>query len=193
MWRLVLSGFGAVLIGLTVFFYVHSKNAVMAEVIAASRHNDVAAFARRVDWEGLRAALKTEIAEKKASSGEYGRSTGPDVPQIGKIVDYYVQPENIAVLYHEHAEIFPQAKEEDFIDNTGYFFPFGFQITLGYPKSVPAHDMAKVMQDRLKVTLIFQLQGLTWKLRRMDVPLFMVPRQTYDRPATEIFGASLQP
>jgi hypothetical protein len=181
---------GLVLLALVVagFCYVHSKSAVIDELIAASRRADVAAFSSRVDWEVLRANIKQDLAAQKKNMGEMGASMGPAAGQIDKVVDYFVQPENIDIAFYLHTEMFPQVKEEDFIDSTGYAFPFGFYVTLGLPKGGGNNDIPQMLRDRLKVRVVFRLDGLTWKMREMHVPLFMTPAHAYDVPAVKVYG-----
>ena len=188
MLRLILTGFVLLVFVLVGALGIHSKNAVVGEIIAASRRGDVAGFAARVDWVPLRAFLKQDLTAQKKSLGAYGEAMGPPLSRIEKVVDYYVQPENIDIAYYYHEELFPQVKEEDFIDSTGYAFPFGFQVTLGFPKDVSVEDVPQVMKDRMKARFVFRLNGLTWKIKEMHVPLFMVPAYVYDTPAVKVYG-----
>lgn len=155
---------------------IYGKDTVIAEMIAASRANDAAAFDGRVSWEAVRAFLKEDIARQKQAP--QASAIGPAAAKVGSIVDYYIRPENIPVLYHYHDTLFAHVREEDFIVSSGYVFPLGFDVTLAYPASNPLNlGMPKLMHDRLRARFVFGLDGLTWKIREMHVPLMMVPSQ----------------
>lgn len=158
------------------FLCIYGKNSVIAEMISASRANDVAAFGNRVDWEAVRAFLKEDLGRQKQAP--HASAVGPAAAKVSGIVDYYVRPENIPVLYHYHDTLFAEVREEDFILSSGYVFPLGFDVTLAYPASNPLNlGMPKLMHERLRARFVFGLDGLTWKIREMHVPLMMVPSQ----------------
>ncbi|MBI1216625.1 MAG: DUF2939 domain-containing protein [Alphaproteobacteria bacterium] len=190
MIRAIIAAVVLLLLGVTAGLYIHSTHALLRELISDSRRADVQGFDARVDWDALRANLKAELTEKKKSLGSNGASIGPALSEIGKVVDYYIQPGNIGVAYYFHTDMFPTIKEEDFISSSGYAFPFGYQITLGYPKGIPANDIPKLILDRMKVKLVFRLDGLTWKLKEIEVPLFMTPQQVPGQPLTELYGSA---
>lgn len=158
------------------FLCIYGKNSVIAEMTAASRANDAAAFGDRVDWEAVRAFLKADIGRQKQVP--HAGAVGPPAAKVGGIVDHYIRPENVPVLFHYHDNLFPGVREEDFILSSGFAFPFGFDVTLAYPASNPLNlGMPKLMHERLRARFVFGLDGLTWKIREMHVPLMMVPSQ----------------
>lgn len=172
--------------------FEYSKSAVIDELIADSRRGDVAAADARFDWPELRAYMKENMVAVRKATAMFGE-VGPSESQIPGIVDYYVQPENIGIAFYLHTELFPQIKEEDFIDSTGYAFPFGFQMTLGVPKNISQDEIPQGLRDKAKVRLVFRLDGLTWKVKEMHVPPFMVPTRVYDVPAIKIYGPPVKP
>lgn len=166
---------------------LYGKGKVVDELVAASQGNDAAAFAARVDWEGLRAFLKEDLAAQKKSP--IGASMGPDAGRIGAIVDYFIQPENVGILYYWHDEVFKGIPERDFIHASGFAPPFGFYVTLALPDAaLQENAQARAFRDRMKVRAVFRLDGLTWKVRELHVPLFMVPRHVYNVPAIDVYG-----
>lgn len=171
------------------FTIEYAREKVLAELIDASRRDDVAAMATRVDWDALRAFLKEDIAAQKRSVGPQGEAIGPPQAQIDAVVDYYVQPENIDILYYRHDVHFPGVPEEDFIGATGYAAPFGFSVTLVYPKNAAVGDpILAAVRDRIRVTLVFGLDGLTWKVKKLQVPVYLSPTKRFDAPALQIYG-----
>jgi len=163
--------------------YSMGKSKVVAEIIDASRRDDAEAISARINWDDLRNFLQTDIAAQKKAMGTLGSGIGPHERDIPAIVSHYVQSANIPLLFYYHDALFPGVKEEDFIDKTGFAPPFGFFVVITYPKTATIrHDMAAAMRDRLKVKAVFRLDGLTWKLRELQVPLFMVPSQRHVLP-----------
>lgn len=169
------------------FGCTYSRDATIAGMIDASKLDNVDAFAAYVDWDALRAQLKQDLAAQKKTP--IGASFGPDAGKINDVVDYYVLPENIAIAFYYHAEVFGNLPEENFILSKGYAPPFGFQITVGYPRNVSA-DGAQVAaaRERIKAKFVFGLDGLSWKIKEMHVPIFMVPRHVYTTPAVRVYG-----
>jgi hypothetical protein len=166
--------------------YMFSKQTVVDEMIEAAHRTDVAAVSARIDWEGLRKSVKTALAKQKKMIG--GDQMGPPPGEIPKIVDYYLQPENLDILFYYREELFPAVPAREFIHSVSFSPPYGFTVTLGFPKSLATADMPATVRDRTKAWITFRLDGLTWKARELSVPLFMVPRQVYSAPATQIFG-----
>mgnify|MGYP003667242659 CR=1 FL=1 len=170
--------------------YFFSKDRVIAEVIAAAQARNATALSARIDWEGLRVFLKEDISKMKRTLGSKGGNVGPSLSQVDAVVDYYAQPENLGLLYHYRDLLFPKLPEEAFIDSIGFFPPYGFYIVLAYPAAGgPAlGDMGALMKDRLKARVVFRLDGLTWKVSELHLPIFLVPRQSFSVPAIEYFG-----
>lgn len=188
MYRYILLGWMAIS-SLAFYLLDHSKDRVIGEVIASAHAKNADALSGRIAWDGLRAQLKESIAEQKKQLGQYSTNIGPNNEQIAPVVDYYVRPENLAILFHYHDVLFPDVPEGDFIDSAGYYPPFGFHVTFGYPKNRPVSDPAMaLLKDRVKVRAVFKLDGFTWKISELQVPIMLVPRQTYPEPAVKLFG-----
>jgi len=170
--------------------YFFSKERVIAETIAAARARDATALSARIDWEGLRVFLKEDISKMKRTLGSKGSDIGPPLSKVEAVVDYYAQPENLGLLYYYRDQLFPKLPEEAFIESTGFFPPYGFYIMLSYPAAGgPAMgDMGALMKDRLKARVVFRLDGLTWKISELHLPIFLVPRQSFSVPAIDYFG-----
>lgn len=155
-----------------------SQRSVVEEMIAASKGDDAAAISSRVDWPALRNFVKDDIAAAKKGNA-YFANLGPTQSNIAPVVDHYLREENVPLLFYFHDKMFPGTPEDAFIESTGYVPPFGFYVTLAYPKVAPGAPSAEMrgLRDRLKVRFVFRLDGATWRIREMHVPLFMVPSQ----------------
>ncbi|HYD18705.1 MAG TPA: hypothetical protein VEF76_09520 [Patescibacteria group bacterium] len=160
------------------FLTIEAKSRVVEELIAASRRNDAAAFAARIDWDAVKNRLKDDLHDAR-KGGIFTANFGPSEAQIVPVVEHYIRPENVPVVFYFRDKLFKGVPEEDFIESTGFAPPFGFFVTLAYPKTGPgavSGDM-RALRDRLQVRFVFRLSGMTWKVREMHVPLFMVPSQ----------------
>lgn len=175
------------LIGLGIYKYSSAK--VIDELVMSVHNKDVAAVSARIDWEDLRVQLKTDIAAQKKAYGQAGAGIGPIDSRIPAIVDHYIKEDGIKTAFYYREQLFRDVPERDFIDSTGFALSFGFQVTLAYPKSqAVANPMAMAMRDRMKVKLVFGLDGFTWKIREMHVPLYMVPADTGALPDLRMLG-----
>jgi hypothetical protein len=160
------------------FITTSAQSSVIEEMIAASKQDNAATIASRVNWEALRNFVKDDIKQSKKGSA-YFASLGPTETNIGPVVDHYLREENVSLLFYYHEKMFPGTPEDAFIESTGYAPPLGFYLTLAYPKVAPGNPSAEMrgLRDRLKVRFVFRLDGTTWRIKEMHVPLFMVPSQ----------------
>jgi hypothetical protein len=156
--------------------YKYSSEKVIDEMVAAVQADNAAAIGARTDWDGLKKQLKEDIAAQKKAYGQMGAAIGPNESQIPVIVDHYVNQQGIVTALYYRQQLFKDVPVRDFIDSTGFALPYGFQVTVAYPKSQAAANPAfAAMRDRMKVKVVFGLDGFTWKIREMHVPLYMVP------------------
>lgn len=165
------------------FVTLTAQTSVIEEMIAASKRDDAQAIAARVNWQALRNFVKDDIRQSK-KGGVYFANLGPSETNIGPVVDHYLREENVPLLFYFHDKMFPGTPEDAFIESAGYAAPLGFYVTLAYPKVAPGNPSAEMrgLRDRLKVRFVFRLDGMTWRIREMHVPLFMVPGQPNPLP-----------
>ena len=179
------------LLSLPIGYYIYSagqKN-IIRELKKASQENDLQTMSNRIAWEKLRKFTKADITKTKKALGNYGTTIGPHLSKVDEVVDYYILPENLALLFHYHDKYFPDVTEDDFIHKIGYAPPFGFSVTLGYPENAKkGRGMNPLLKERLKVKAVFRLSPFTWKMTELHVPVFMVPERTYSWPAVQYYG-----
>ncbi len=181
----------AALLALPASVWFYGQKSVEAEMIDALTRNDSAGVAARVDFDRLRAFLKQDLLAKKNDKSPIGSlyaASGPATTSIDKVVDYYVQPQNIAILPYLHKTTFPDIPVQDFILSRGYAPPYGFSLTFGLPPQALSDSAMRAAAERFQVRAVFRLSGLTWKLAELHAPLFMVPAHVYSQPAVEIFA-----
>lgn len=166
------------------FITTTAQTSVVEEIIEASKRDDAAVISGRVNWEATRNFVKDDIRQSK-KAGAFFANLGPTDTNIGPVVDHYLRKENVPLLFYFHGKMFPGTPEDAFIESSGYAPPFGFYVTLAYPKVAPGAPSAEMrgLRDRLKVRFVFRLDGTTWRIKEMHVPLFMVPSQPAPLPA----------
>lgn len=162
-----------------------SKDRIAEELIAAVEAKDMETIEKRVDFGAIRSYLKADLGKKSRAvrSGQVNMGIGPVPDKVDEIVEYYVQPEMVAYLLDKRLEIFPDFAAKDFVYTVGFQSPLSFHITVGYPKN---EGSITTLTDKMTaIRFIFKAQGglfgLRWQAKEMDVPLFMVPPEVYDR------------
>lgn len=191
MRSLIFIAAAALLLALPAGVLFFSQQKVEAEVVAAVNQADVAALAARVDFDKLRVFLKQDLQAKKADKSPIGSlyaNAGPSAGNIDKVVDYYVQPDNIAILYYLRESTFEQIPVERFIVGRGFSPLYGFSLTFGLPPEAVQDGAARAAAERFQVRVVFRLSGLTWKVSELHAPMFMVPKHVYNQPAVDIFA-----
>ena len=179
-----------IIIGPTLYFiYDTSKDRVISELIEATVNKDQTTLSNRFNWDVVRQNTIDDLKSEKAALGNYGSAIGPPKSKIDEIVNYYIQPQNIELAYYYHEKIFDDLDPNAFIRDISFKAPWGFSITLGYPIEFEGkHHVDPVLKQQLKTRFVFRLDGMTWKIDTLEIPIFMIPHQTYSRPALEQFG-----
>ena len=148
MLRIILASSTVALIAIAAIVYVFSKSKVVDEMIDAAHRADVAAFSSRIDWAGAREYAKADLAKQKGGIG--GDQMGPAKTEIPPVVDYYMQPANLDILFYLREELFPNIPEKDFIQSISYSPPYGFTVTVGLPKTVGGGEIPEALRGRIK-------------------------------------------
>lgn len=179
-----------VLLSLPIGYFIYSsKDRVITELITAAQNNDLSAMSARVNWEDTRSFMKQDTANTKKALGGYGDNIGPDLSKIDEVIDYYIQPENIALLFHYRDRLFSDVTERDFIESISFAPPFGFHVKLAYPENAAkGRDMNALLKDKLKARIVFRMDGLSWRVKEIHVPIFMMPKRGYSIPAPQYYG-----
>ncbi len=163
------------LIGYGIYKTTHGN--VIQQVIFAFEDNDFETLEERVSWAALRSSLVREIREKELVQGD--EVLKDSSLNVNDLVSYYIQPENIDVLFYLKERHFPSSKYEDFVRDIGYAPLLGFYIELGAPK--PKTHLTSY-KDFLNMRLYFSLEGLTYKISALDIPKALIPQKIYDEP-----------
>lgn len=157
-----------------------SKDRIVEELAQAARDQDMEAFQSRLDFGALRSFLKSDLKKKSKAvrGGSVKVPIGPEPDKVSELVDFYVQPERIGLLFGLKDKIFPDADPQDFVWDVSFYGPFAFAVTVGYPTK---KGQQTLFSERMStVTFVFKGHGWVWKAKEMHVPLFMVPIEQYD-------------
>lgn len=180
-----------------------SRDAVLEEMLDQAKSRDFVALETRFAWEDLRTNVKERIRRQKQAVNSLNMaqiSSGPSENDINDVVDYYIQPDNLPILMALKDREFPVFEPEDFVQSVGFASPFSWKASFGMP-SKRVEEVSDVInnpaivskvQSAMQVTLVFELQGLTWRVTQMRVPLFMVPRRAYNEPLENILRLDIQ-
>lgn len=167
---------------------------ILPPVIAAFDAGDVTALEQRIAWDKLQDFLRKDI-EKRMRNAPNATEGEKSAAVIADIVEYYVQPENLRLLLQYKNHLFAQHKTQNFISDIKWSPFLSFDMVLGYPvheADISADPRTKTPVQRLRshiqVTARFTLVGGVWKITELHVPLHLIPRHTYTRPAIEHFN-----
>ena len=188
MWRFLMV-FILIFGGVSYALLAISRDNVIDDLIIASQKDDVQTMQARVEWDATRANMIADLEKTKRALGSYGSVIGPDLDEMDDIINYYIQADHIDLAYYYHAQIFDDLDEREFIRDIAFAPPWGFAVTLGYPMNFEGGRVADAtLRRELKARLIFRLDGLTWKVHNIELPIFIVPRRIYPRDALEKYA-----
>jgi hypothetical protein len=161
-----------------------SSQQVLNEFIYAARTGNIHAISRRTDWGALRQSMKQDLKRRAASHlGEItGHAMTPEA--VDAMVDYYVTPANIPTLFYYRNTYAQDINPSDFIRRAYFTSLSQFVVEMGYP---PQGDKPWVSYLE-PVRLVFELEGMEWRLKNIVPPLYVVPT---DAPSTVRLRARL--
>jgi hypothetical protein len=169
-----------------------SKDRVAQELVQAVEAKDMATIESRIDFRAVRSFLKKDLSKKAQAvrAGGVAKGIGPAPERIEEIVEYYVQPAMVELLLDLRPQAFPESKASDFIYSVRYYNPLTFSITVGYPR--PEGGVTTLGDKMSAITFVFKAHGWRWRVKEMHVPLFMVPREIYDKQDIEVLVSNMQ-
>jgi hypothetical protein len=139
-----------------------TKRAVITDIADATRQGNIHALNEKTDWTSVRNWLKQDLKQRAAAEQS---------AKVDQIVDYYVRPENLPSLLYYYNTSANHVKPEAFVRDAR--FSGITQITVEFA-APPQFD--KPWLEKLKpVRAVFELDGLDWKLKRIDAPDYLIP------------------
>lgn len=143
-----------------------STTSLVHHITSAARAGEVYKLAQSADWESLRKHLKSDLKKRSKAS----KHLNPD--QIDRLVDYYVRPQQLGLLVaHYNAGPVRDMPPEAFIRQARFSGLTELTLELAPP---PQFD--KPWMNNLEpMKVVFALDGLSWKLKRVSAPDYMLP------------------
>jgi len=190
--RFILAGIMLTLlyVGIYALFNYLSRQAVVDNLLIAASAEDSEKIEERIDWNKLRNFVRKDLIQKSNAvrAGGQGIPIGPTTDKIPELVDYYIQPEKIGMAFRLRKAVFPEHAPSDFLRRVSFDGPFAFDVSVGYPQTSGDEILQPTFTEQMSmVRFVFRLQGWTWKIEEMHVPLFMVPRKIYTEQEIEAF------
>ena len=177
----------AILVVLAVGYTITSfaSNRITDELIDSFEKGDIKSLQERIAWDDLKHSLA--VLMKKEQELMRDKRTGFHIDEgytVDEIVDYYVQPENIDLLFYFKNKRYAREDASAFIRDIDYAPILGSYVELGRPvKKAQAMDY----YDLVTLRLYFGLDGFSYKLKEMQIPNIFLPKRTYQEPALEHF------
>lgn len=142
----------------------------------AARYEDKA-IAAEVNWEKLRAFMKADLIERASKTnpltGDKSRGDHLRPEHINQVVDYYIQPQNIVLLFRLKKGYAPYYYESDFISSIKPYKLTGIEVTFDHPEK---KSVSHPIYGKANVKANFTLNNrLEWELTQLHVPLYFVP------------------
>lgn len=170
---IVLAG---VAVGVINHYNSQHRGPYIAEIMdKAARYDDVG-IAAEIDWVKLRAFMKADLIARAQKSNPItkGASRGahlnPD--HINKVVDYYIQPQNIVLLFRLKKGYAPYYYENDFVASVKAHKFTGIEVLFQHPENKSVSPVF----GNAQVKAIFSLnKDIEWKMTELHVPLSLVP------------------
>ncbi len=148
----------------------------IAEIMDKAARYDNEGIAAEIDWEKLRAFMKADLIERASKTNPMNRDRmrgahlRPD--HIKKVVDYYIQPQNIILLFKLKKGYAPYYYESDFIGSIKSHNLTGIEVIFQHPE----RESVNPVLGHTQVKAIFQInQDLEWKMTELHIPLYFVP------------------
>ncbi len=164
----------AFLFALTGAIHVSVKHNIVHSITSATLKGDVNALKERTDWNALRESIKLDLEERTQS--EYAKSAGLNLSkkEIHNLVDFYIRPENVPMLFYYHSQFAPDIPPRDFIRSAKML---GFK-ELVMNVAYPAQDDRPWIESLEPVQIVFRLDNsFKWRLVDMNAPFYVIPRQ----------------
>lgn len=149
-----------------------TKRAVIYDLADAARSGNIHALNEYTDWNSVRNWMKKDLKQRDVA-------TSPE--KVDKLVDYYVRPENLPSLLYYYKTAAGGASPEAFIRDARFSGMTEITVELAAP---PQFDKPWI-SNLQPVRAVFALDGLQWKLKRLDAPDYLIPA---DAPTTAKAG-----
>lgn len=143
-----------------------STNYLVRDISSAARAGQIHKLAQSADWKSLRTHMKRDLKHRVMASKNLSSE------QIDRLVDHYVQPQQLgALVAHYNAGPARDMPPEAFIRHARFSGLTELTLELAPP---PQFDKPW-MNNAEPMKVVFALDGLSWKLKRVSAPDYMLP------------------
>lgn len=163
---LVVMGSG-VLLAAWMLFQNASQKAVIADIASAARDGDIYKLKNHTDWASVQAWMKKDLKARGAPIA----ATGNKDKAVDELVDYYVRPESLPSLLYYYNSSLKHVDPESFVRDVRFS-----GITEMTVEIAPPPQFDKPWMSNLEpVRAVFKLEGLGWKLKKLEAPDYLIP------------------
>ncbi len=174
--RLITMVIAIIFFALSSILYVYyiSRTTLINELTYAAEVGNVNSFKKRTDWDAIKSSLKSDLKTRMKSV--LGKTSGYAMPDeaIDAMVDYYVTPANIPTLFYYKNKYHQEVPPEDFIRSVEFNSLSEFTLDLALPVQADKPWLAYMEPVRV----VFTLDGVDWKIKKIVTPLYALPKHS---------------
>jgi hypothetical protein len=166
---LVVMGSG-ILLAAWLLFQNAAQKAIVADVASAARDGNIYKLKSHADWASIKDDLKKSIKERNVN---VAHTNGSKDEAVDELVEYYVRPESLPSLLYEYNSTLKHVDPEAFVRDVRFSGVTEITVEIAPP---PQFD--KPWMNKLEpVRAVFKLDGLDWKLKKIDAPDYLIPQR----------------
>lgn len=156
------------------YVYYISRTTLINELTYAAKVGNINSFNKRTDWNSIKSSLKADLKARMKSV--LGKTSGYAMPDeaIDAMVDYYVTPANIPTLFYYKNKYHQEVPPEDFIRAVEFNSLSEFTLDLALPAQTDKPWLAYMEPVRV----VFILDGVDWKIKKIITPLYTLPKHS---------------
>jgi hypothetical protein len=164
---LVVMGAGAFLAA-WLLFQEATKRALVTDFAIAARQGNIYALNENTDWASVRDWMKRDLKQRP----RFATGITP-VSKADELVEYYVRPENLPSLLYYYNTNARHMDPEAFVRDVRFSGITEITVEIAAP---PQLDKPWINQLE-PVRAVFQLEGLGWKLKKLNAPDYLIPSE----------------
>lgn len=139
-----------------------AKRAVISDLASAAKSGNIYELKNKTDWASVRDWMKRDLKQRAAIEQN---------AKVDKLVDYYVRPENLPSLLYFYNANAKGVSPEAFVRDVRFSGITQITIEMAAP---PQFDKPW-MNGLQPVRAVFELDGMEWKLKRINAPDYLIP------------------
>lgn len=146
-----------------------TKQRIIDDISIAVTSGNIHMLVKNTDWESVRHHMKRDLQHRSRHNVSL-----PQKPhELSALVDYYIRPENVPVLFEAYRRKASHMNVRDFVRRS--YFSGLTEVTLELA-SPPQFDKPWLNRQP-PVRAVFKLRGMGWTLHHIDAPDYLIPTQ----------------